>query len=140
MQATEAIEAEKSSTGKDPKILVLLQQSMELQRIVSVWPSVPKDIEKLFENVEAPVDRRQRWEWLWGRIEVDRAEWLRLALLANNPFNRDLIERAITLRMVFPDGSLHGWVDRYVSFMAVGVFAGKGKKGKKDDIPHVAEG
>lgn len=139
MKAVEAVEMEKRSTMKDPKVLLVLQQSAELQRIVSVWPSVPKTIERLFTmTAEAPVDRQQRWEWLWGLVDVDKGLWLRLALLADNSFNRDLLERAITLKLVFPDGSLQGWVDRFVSFISVGIFA-KGKKGKKD-VPEVAEG
>jgi hypothetical protein len=143
VKAVEAIEIEKQSTAKDAKLLLILQQSPELQRIVAAWPSVPKTIERIFEmQAEAPVDRQQRWEWLWGLVDVDKGLWLRLALLADNRFNRELLERAITLKLVFPDGSLQSWVDRFVSFVAVGVFA-RGKKGKgkgKGDLPEVNEG
>lgn len=141
MKAVEAIEVEKQSTAKDPKLLLLLQQSPELQRIVAAWPSVPKKLEGIFEmQAEAPVERQQRWEWLWGLVEVDKGLWLKLALLADNRFNRDLLERAIILKLVFPDGSLQDWVERFVSFLAVSVFA-RGKKGKKGgDLPDVNEG
>ena len=138
MKATEAVELERSS-NKDPKVLLILQDSKELQRLVAAWPSLPKDIERLLTSTaEAPVNREHRWTWLWGLVEYDPKLWLSLALLADNAFNRSLIEKAITLKLVFPDGTLQAWVDRFVAFVSVSVFS-RGKKGKKDKDPEVTE-
>ncbi len=124
----------------EAKILVLIRQSPELQRLLAVWPTLPKKTDKLFEtDARAPEETEARWRWLWSLIEYNSVEWLKLALLPNNSYGKSLIDRAITLRLVFPDGSLHDWVNRYLEVSAVGMFAGVQGKGRKKKPPRAPE-
>jgi len=119
MNAQDALALDKKTHG-EARIVAVFDQSRPMQRLAAVWADVPKKIEALMDPAsKAPEDESESWEWLWGLIEYDEARWVRMALLPVNPHSKSLIQRMIDLHMVYPDGTLHAWVDRYVKLTAL---------------------
>lgn len=135
MNPQDALMLDKKTHG-EARIIAVFDQSKPMQRLASVWADVPKKIEALMDlKAQAPGDERECWEWLWGLIEYDETRWIRMALLPCNTHSKGLIQRMIDLHMVYPDGTLQPWVDRYVKLTALVPFRFLGgtpeKKGDK---------
>jgi hypothetical protein len=116
-------------------LLVVLDDSPPLQRIVAVWPSVEKDFSKLMENRKVPKDEKTHWEWLWTLCEFDPREWGFLASIPDPEYSDRLIKQAIQLRLVFPDGTVSEWAKNYLSARALDSFGGIPSRGgrRKDE-------
>lgn len=121
--------------GDSQNLLVVLDDSPNLQRIVAVWPSVEKDIGKLLENQRVPKDEATHWEWLWNLCEYDHKEWGFLASVPDKEYAERLIKQAIKLKLVFPDGTISEWAKNYLSARAIdslGGFSARAPRRKQD--------
>lgn len=81
------------------ELAALVLQDAELQRVVAVWPMVPR------EEVEA-CEPDADWDSMWGCVRFDERVLLELTGL---PSGRGLvaIRRARALRLIYPDGAVN---------------------------------
>ncbi len=116
-------------------LLVVLDDSPNLQHIVAVWPSVDKYVGKLFENHRVPKDERTHWKWLWDMCEYESKEWGFLASVPDLEYAERLIQQAIKLKLVFPDGAISEWAKNYLSTRALESLGGFDKRPRRNNDP-----
>ena len=96
-------------------------QDRDLQRILSVWPLVARRV------VAQPLDvTLGDWPGLWACVEVDEAG---LDAVAGLPVGRSKIafNRARSLRLIYPDGTLHRYGKMAVQKLIKDALVGGGK-------------
>ncbi len=99
---------------RDEDLTVLLG-SQDAARLCSVWrhlaaPWAPPDGEQ-------PEDLGERWRWLWGNVFVDPTTLARTSGVALVRVSR-LFGALRRMRLIYPDGSLHDGVRKYLASRA----------------------
>jgi len=125
MKARDGLDAEQHPAKQNQGILVLLENSKVLARLVAAWPNVPVSPDpNPGEEVpdDTPVTHYIRW--LWARMEPDPIPvWLGMAGLPEAPHLRKWCYVAIDNRMVFPDGGISKWCRRFLTARAADLLA-----------------
>lgn len=122
----DALDAAQFPDEQNHGVVILLQQSKILQRLVACWPSVPLPPDSdPRQEVPAGMPITHHLRWLWARIEPDPIpEWLALSGLPDAPHTRRWAQVAIDNRMVFPDGTRSKWANQFITSRARDVLAG----------------
>lgn len=104
-------------------------------RMLAAWPEVEGRVERPAELADlrtTETDRARQWKWLWSVRFPDGRPWALWAELASVAlhYRRDDMERFVALRVVFPDGSLHGTVRTWLGYQLVEGPRGRGGLGR----------
>ena len=114
---------------EDPQLLLLLRGEPTMQRLLSAWSSVATGFEhtrsgfdKEASMGEAPINSPDAalWVWIWAERfygEPPWEEWGRAAKV-NSERHRDEMIRAVVLRMIYPDGTVHSTCLAYLHKLA----------------------
>ena len=86
----------RASEIKETAAIVLSDKN--LQRLLVVWPMVPRTI--------GEIDGEMTWERLWSEVAVDETALSELADM-NKGLAGLTLRRAVGLRLIYPDGSVH---------------------------------
>ncbi len=91
-------------------------QDINLIALAGVWPLVriSRDDRDLYGDEEMEVECSDEWLDMWADYRVDYEQ---VASLLNLPCQSEasrVVTRAIELRLVYPDNSLHGTLHEYV--------------------------
>lgn len=97
MSIHELVERFRALEVKETAALVLTDKN--LQRLLGVWPMVPRHV--------GAVEASMTWEQVWSAVETDMTVLAELADM-NAGMAALTLRRAVGLRLVYPDGSLHG--------------------------------
>lgn len=96
MSISRIVERFREQEVKETAAIVLSDKN--LQRLMAAWPMAPRTV--------GEVDPQMAWERVWSAVEIDKVVLAELADL--NRGNAELtLRRAIGLRLIYPDGSLH---------------------------------
>jgi hypothetical protein len=109
---------------EDPHLVLMLRDEPMLQRLLTAWPVICRDFDSEVFLDAAPMNALDAilWEWVWAQrfrehTGIPWEEWGRVAKV-NAVRHRHLMERVIALRMIYPDGTVHGTCLGYLHKMA----------------------
>lgn len=91
--------------------IVPLVESEELRNGVVAWKSVEvhyKDNNPCEESSEAA-----QWNWMWTKISFDLQRYAIVAGIQPQNASR-LFQRLCGLRLIYPDGAIHGFAAKYL--------------------------
>jgi len=106
------LETFKAELARDAAGLQWYQEDPGLRALVLAWANVPSAVRP--KGGDPPHDTAARWAWLWSQYEYKATEWIELAGIADQRWGMRLVDRAIRLRLVLPDGTLPAWLQRFV--------------------------
>jgi hypothetical protein len=91
--------------------IIPLTDNEELRNGLVAWKSVIIDYRESSECIETSESRK--WEWVWTQVEFDIKEF---AVVAGcNPQNAySIFARLKGLRLIYPDGTIHGLASKYL--------------------------
>lgn len=87
-----------------------MKRNRDLQILISSWDS---DIVTWnMPDEDPPEDPKALWEWLWRGAVIDEDA---LTARAGVIFGKGMLNMAILLRMIYPDGTRHPLVDKFLN-------------------------
>ena len=97
--------------GVGPLSIHSLSAGPAAERMAASWPRVRRRVHGLVGvRPDCPEDRL---EWIWSAVEYDVVEWARIASVPL-PEAKALSTALRANRVVFPDGTINEWVDKYL--------------------------
>ena len=114
-----------------PEVVLVVADNTELIKIVVAWTSLDvKRADKLTEL--ASETESEVWEWLWENARFSRAE---LKEKIGTPFYEVALENKlrplIGNRIIYPDGTVSSFVQRYLREQVAKLFEAKQKRPAK---------
>ena len=109
-----------------PEAVLLMAGQAELARIAVAWMqtkfSQPRRLTKL-----TGASDEAAWTWLWENVRYDKAQLLARIPNANARTQKN-IDALIANRVLYPDGTVHPLVERYLGEMVLKLFASAQRK------------
>ena len=133
---SETIFAEKLAYFKQnekPEVVLLIADNPELIKIIITWTSI--DMKCAAESTQPSSDsEKEAWEWLWQNTKFSLNE---LKEKADIPFAISILEMKmkplIGNRILYPDGTVNSYVQRYLKERVVRLFEAKPKRPVKKE-------
>ena len=117
--------------NEKPEVVLLVADNPEFIKIIVTWPII--DIAWEEKAIVLPGDsEREVWEWLWKNTRYSLAE---LKEKADIPVADWVLEKKlkplIGNRVIYPDGTVNSYVQRYLKERVVKLFEAKPKRPTK---------
>jgi len=114
-----------------PEVVLLVSDNPEFIKIVVAWTNL--DVRRVDRLTEPTGETENEvWEWLWENAKFSRTE---LKEKIGIPFSEPAIESKmrplIGNRILYPDGTVNSFVQRYLREQVVKLFEAKPKKTAK---------
>ena len=110
---------------KAEAVLVVADEP-RLVKIAVAWPNIAVRTRTPLSQLKGDTPL-EVWQWLWANAEFSCDELLEISDAV--PFNfRESLARLIANRVLYPDGTLNGSVQRYLRRRALSLFDRKPKK------------
>jgi len=94
-----------------PEHIVPLLEDKGMQKLLSVWQNVK--ITRRKSKKEVPENNHEKWNWLWEQHKID-VESVRAMLGASEARIQNELRQVISLRLVYPDGSINEYARKYL--------------------------
>ena len=113
--------------SEQPGAVLLVANSPELMRILVAWTQT--DIARATRITASPnASEEESWTWLWKNVQYDREKFLARIPNGNKrtPANLDAL---IASRVLYPDGTINQYVERYLKERVIKLFSRSLQKG-----------
>ena len=107
-----------------PEAVLLMANNHQLMRMLVTWPNVAVKPACTTEATDSSDE--EVWNWLWENTAYNPKEWSSKSGVSSSFFEES---RAILIgnRLVYPDGTLNKFVERYLREKVLGLFDAKSK-------------
>jgi len=114
--------------NEKPEVVLLIAENPDLVKIVVAWTSL--DVRRVDKLTGLPGgSESEAWEWLWENTTYNLRE---LKEKIGTPFSEIALENKIKPlignRIIYPDGTVNSFVERYLREQIVKLFEVKPKK------------
>ena len=120
---------ERFKQNEKPEVILFLADNPELTRIVVAWTNTAVEqrerLSKLTDESENAV-----WDWLWENARFSNDELLAKSALSHFRFD-EKVKTLIGNRILYPDGTVNSFVQRYLREKVLGLFNAKPKRSTK---------
>ncbi len=115
--------------NESPEAVLSVADDPELMKIVVAWTSL--DVRPVGKLTDSPDESdRKVWEWLWANTEYSVDD-----LAEKSGLTARLVERKLRLlignRVLYPDGTVNSFVQRYLRERVLKLFDTKSRKPAK---------
>ncbi|HNT35928.1 MAG TPA: hypothetical protein PKH07_13135, partial [bacterium] len=108
--------------------VLLVTNNYQLMRMVVSWPNLPRRHQPQGEG-HGPSDD-DTWRWLWDNVSYDIKQWGLMSGIPEN-FTSEFREVLVGNRLIYPDGTVNKFIERYLREQVLGLFDKKDTKGKR---------
>ena len=112
-----------------PEVVLLIADDPELTKIVVAWHNVEvkikDELSKLLKNSENDV-----WSWLWENTEYEYSDFVEKSEVPKNHLHKRL-PILIGNRILYPDGSVNSYVQKYLKDKVLKLFEAKIQKSRR---------
>ena len=116
--------------NEKPETVLLVADKPECVRLVIAWANLNvKRTEKLTE-LKSELEN-DIWEWLWENTDYSRAELKEKSGISYEIALENMMRPLIGNRVIYPDGTMNSYVQRYLREQVVKLFEVKPKKSVK---------
>jgi hypothetical protein len=106
-----------TSQNDDATTLHWFRSNSDIAKLVMAWRKV--NVKQIESKEPLPSRLADQWSWLWRHYSFSLSDWLSLVGIQDLRYGVRLITRVIRLRLVFPDNTYPGWLDRYITISAI---------------------
>jgi hypothetical protein len=117
--------------NEKPEVVLLVADNPELTKIIIAWTNINiKRSDKLTQpNGDS---ERESWEWLWQNTKFSLAELKEKADISVADYVlENKVKPLIGNRVIYPDGTVNSYAQRYLKERVVKLFEAKPKRGAK---------
>ena len=112
--------------NEKPEVVLLVNEDTQLQKIIVAWPNLSfricDELKPLEGNSESEI-----WDWLWQNIIYNQEELISKSGMTEYGFDKKMAP-LIGNRILYPDGTVNSFVQRYMREMVLKLFDSKTKK------------
>jgi len=112
--------------NEKPEIVLLVADNPELIKTIIAWTNTTvgrtEDVSSLRDDSE-----NATWEWLWSNATFSEEELLAKSGQSRHRFNEEL-KKLIGNRILYPDGTVNSFVQRYLREKVLNLFEARPKK------------
>ncbi len=117
--------------NEKPEMVLVIADNPELIRIIIAWTNLEvKNADELTKHVGE--SENEIWEWLWKNARFNLAD---LKAKTGVPYSESVLESKmkplIGNRILYPDGTVNSFVQRYLRERVLKLFEAKPKKVSK---------
>ena len=118
-----------------PEVVLLVADDPVLMKLAVAWPNVAISRKEELEPAPKSESENAWWEWLWANSEFSQDEWTEKAGSAALGF-ADVdaaIKTLVGNRIIYPDGTLNSFVQRYLRERVLKLFEVKPRRRSRPD-------
>ncbi len=112
-----------------PETVLTIANERELTKIVVAWTNTETKPADKLTDLDPDQAEHIVWQWLWDNTVFSLAE---LKTKAGVPYSESVLQNRMNLlignRVLYPDGTLNSFVQRYLRESVVRLFETKSKK------------
>jgi hypothetical protein len=126
---SEELYAEKLAYFKEnekPEVALLIGDDADLIKLIIAWANTTVTRADEFFPLQGNSDS-EVWQWLWRHTRYSREDFLAKSALFEYTFDKKIIP-LIGNRIVYPDGTIHSFVQRYLRDRVLRLFDAKSKR------------
>jgi hypothetical protein len=118
--------------NEKPEVVLLVADNPDLIKIIVTWASLEVKQAEVFTELSGDSEK-EIWEWLWQNTKFSFVELKEKADISVADYVLEKKMRPlIGNRIIYPDGTVNSYVQRYLRELVVKLFEAKPKKkGKK---------
>jgi hypothetical protein len=115
--------------NEKPEVVLLIADDRPKTKILIAWTNTTV---RQRGNSSAPegTDANEIWRWLWNQAEFDRDE-LREKSAVYDPYFDGRLQFLIGNRVIYPDGTINSFVQRYLRDRVLKLFEAKPARSTK---------
>jgi len=117
--------------NEKPETVLVVADNPELIKIAIAWTNMKVELKDKL-TVLPPESENEIWDWLWHNTKYKLSE---LRLIMGSPLSetglQDRLKPMIGNRIIYPDGTINSYVQRYLRERVVKLFESKTGKSKK---------
>ena len=119
--------------NEKPEVVLLLAEKPELVKIVIAWTNL--SVRRVKELTSLPSDSESKsWEWLWGNTIYSLKELKeKIGTSLSEVALESKMKPLFGNRIIYPDGTVNSFVERYLREQVVRLFEAKQKRPVKKD-------
>jgi hypothetical protein len=116
-----------------PEVVLLLADSPDLVKIVVAWTSL--DVKRADKITDSPGESEsESWKWLWDNATYRLSELKEKTGTSLSEIALDnKLKPLIGNRIIYPDGTVNSFVERYLRERVIKLFEEKSKRPSKKD-------
>ena len=116
--------------NEKPEVVLLVTDDMERTKLIIAWTNLNVGC---VEQPSALKDESENeiWDWLWKNTTYSRAELKEKSGVASETSLEIKMKPLIGNRILYPDGTINSYVQRYLREQVIKLFEAKPKKPTK---------
>ena len=113
-----------------PEVVLLVADDAALMKLAVAWPNLTISRKKKLSGSPESEAESAWWNWLWANTEFSEDEWTEKAGSTALGFSDvdAAIKTLVGNRIVYPDGTLNSFVQRYLRDRVLKLFEAKPKR------------
>jgi len=120
---------ERFKANEKPEVVLLVADDPQKIRLLVAWTNTA------VSHTESKIDFNDEqenaiWQWLWENVSFDSEELRTKSAVSNMGFDKQL-QFLIGNRLIYPDGTIHSFVQRYLREKVLKLFDSKPAKTAK---------
>jgi hypothetical protein len=117
--------------NEKPEVVLLIADNPEPTKIIIAWTNI--SVERINELIPLSNDsEREIWKWLWQNTKYSLTELKEKADISVADYVlENKMKPLIGNRILYPDGTINSYVQRYLKERVIKLFEAKPKRGVK---------
>jgi hypothetical protein len=115
--------------NEKPEVVLLITDEPDLIKIIVAWTNTTLTLAETLISLTGESES-EVWKWLWKNVHYDRAELIAKSALSEYGFDRKMMP-LIGNRILYPDGTVNSFVQRYLRDRVVKLFEAGTKRTPK---------
>lgn len=120
---------EEFRANESPEVVLLIADETELIRLCIAWTNTAVTIKPELSELEDD-SSQSVWQWLWANTEYERRKLLTKSNVSEYGLERRM-EFLVGNRILYPDGTINSFVQRYLRDRVLKSFETKPKRPAK---------
>lgn len=100
-----------AKANEHPDVVLLVADNTNAQRLLVSWKNLPRSFKKC-KSEPASVDEA------WKQVEFDLEQWAKIAYVLPG-IAREIVNMLIANHLVYPDGSMNEFVQKYLNSLVI---------------------
>lgn len=114
---------------ENPEAVLVVADDPALTKIVVAWPTINVERKEPSRALSAESEH-ESWQWLWKNVHYSQAEIAQRTGIRGETLERKM-QILIGNRVLYPDGTVNSFVQRYLREKVLHLFNAKPKKTAK---------
>lgn len=115
--------------NEKPEVVLLVADDPKKVSVVVAWSNMfvdHKPGKKLLEDKS----ESKAWDWMWKQVDFSMEEFIEKSALSEYEVKKNFTH-LVGNRVLYPDGTVHSFVQRYLREKVVNLFTAKAKKSSR---------